>query len=90
MQPITGTKIAALNGLNKSTVPNVTSELLNEDHIYEKASDKRRVGRTPRNLYLEPKKTFQVKVNIGSFVTRLREPIAFATEEIFEGYRITD
>src|ERR1039458_4096671 len=69
-QPISRSSIAEITGLNKSTVSSIISDLLNEDLIFELASEDQNVGRNPINLYLKLNKFLVGAINIDSSITR--------------------
>jgi N-acetylglucosamine repressor len=69
-QPISRSSIAKLTGLNKSTVSSIISDLLDEDLIFELASEDQNVGRNPINLFLKLNKFLVGAINIDSSITR--------------------
>lgn len=69
-QPISRVNIARLTGLNKSTVSSIVLELLEEELIYEQASEEQNIGRSPINLFLKSGKYFVGAINIDSSITR--------------------
>lgn len=69
-QPISRTKIAALTGLNKSTVSSIVTDLLEENLIYEEITSDQNIGRNPINLSLKLGKYLVGAINIDSTITR--------------------
>ncbi len=63
-QPISRTQIAALSGLNKSTVTNIVAELLDERLIYEEVYRDKSIGRNPINLRLRLDEHYVGAINL--------------------------
>ncbi|MGA7160532.1 MAG: ROK family transcriptional regulator [Bacteroidota bacterium] len=70
-QPISRTKISEITGLNKSTVSNIVSSLLDEDLIIEEIVKNQEVGRNPVDLSIKSEKNFVGAIYIDSVHTTL-------------------
>ncbi len=70
-QPISRTQIAALSGLNKSTVTNIVAELLDERLIYEEIYRDKSIGRNPINLRLRLDEHYVGALNLDYPLTSL-------------------
>lgn len=70
-QPISRSKIAAMTGLNKSTVSSIVSDLLQEELVFEQINPDRNIGRNPIDLSLKLGKSYIGAVNIDSALTWL-------------------
>lgn len=71
MQPISRVTISKLTGLNKSTVSNIVTELLEEDLIYEEMLQDQNVGRNPLQLRLKLGRNYVGAINLDSAVSRV-------------------
>ncbi len=69
-QPISRSKIAALCGLNKSTVSSIVTGLLEEDLVYEQTKIDQSIGRNPIDLYLKLGKNLIGAFSIDAALTR--------------------
>src|SRR5208283_443074 len=70
-QPISHTRISEITGLNKSTVSNIVSSLLEEDLIKEEVVKNQVVGRNPLDLSIKREKNFVGAIYIDSVHTTL-------------------
>lgn len=70
-QPISRIRISRIMGLNKSTVSNIVSELLEEDLIYEEVVSDQNVGRNPLDLRLKLGSHFVGAINFESKILRI-------------------
>src|SRR5208283_2972589 len=70
-QPISHTRISEITGLNKSTVSNIVSSLLEEDLVKEEVVKNQVVGRNPLDLRIKREKNFVGAIYIDSVHTTL-------------------
>lgn len=70
-QPISRTKISEMTGLNKSTVSNIVTSLLDEDLVREEISKNNDVGRNPIDLSIKREKNFVGAIYVDSVDTTL-------------------
>ncbi len=70
-QPISRTEISEITGLNKSTVSNIVSTLLEEDLVVEEIVKNQVVGRNPLDLSIKREKNFVGAIYIDSVHTTL-------------------
>jgi N-acetylglucosamine repressor len=70
-QPISRTKISEMTGLNKSTVSNIVTSLLDEELVREELSKNNEVGRNPIDLSIKRERNFVGAIYIDSVDTTL-------------------
>ena len=70
-QPISRTRISEITGLNKRTVSNIVSSLLDEDLVKEEIVKNQVVGRNPLDLSIKREKNFVGAIYIDSVHTTL-------------------
>jgi len=70
-QPVSRTKISEITGLNKSTVSNIVTTLLDEELIREAVSKNSEVGRNPIDLSIKRERNFVGAIYVDSIDTTL-------------------
>jgi len=70
-QPISRTKISKITGLNKSTVSNIVTSLLDEELVHEEVSRNNEIGRNPLDLSIKRERNYVGAIYVDSLLTTL-------------------
>ena len=70
-QPISRTKISEITGLNKSTVSNIVTTLLDEELVDEEVSKNNEIGRNPLDLSIKRERNYVGAIYVDSLLTTL-------------------